>query len=200
MNNMNAKNHAVWGFGPAVCGLCSRKYPAGRSTQTAALRPQRADRIVSTARTSIRVHTSMLHASEIAENSIVPVGEMQRKLVAACNKVWTGIQFSHLYETKQCNRQQWRRLYTCTEMEIITTLTQITLSHSVTRELWTIGAFPISALRPFCTVPFCTVAILNCYLLHLDFLQWLFCTVSTRPLYSSIKHYVKIYSTYTVIV
>ena len=37
----------------------------------------------------------------------------------------------------------------------------VTSCHSVTRELRTIGTFPISALRPFCTVSFCTVAFLH---------------------------------------
>ena len=45
----------------------------------------------------------------------------------------------------------------------------VTSCHSVTRELRTIGTFPISALRPFCTVAFLYCGILHCGFLHCGF-------------------------------
>ena len=44
----------------------------------------------------------------------------------------------------------------------------------MTRELRTIGTFPISALRAFYTVSFCTVAFLYCGILHCGFLHCVF--------------------------
>ena len=99
------KNHAACGLRPAACAApCATAFVAAYAADCAFRQVCRSAQIVTRPHgfscnfTRNRVHTSMLHASEIAGDS----------LLAACDKLTKyepAFSLSEIYVTKQCNRQ-----------------------------------------------------------------------------------------------